>query len=226
MKSKKKMKIRKNNFLILLFFLILSSCVSTEYSKLRIELPRKPALSLDPFDEIVLTNFFVKKETKEFSLNKDIQEYFTSELKQNIKKKISTDNFSIEQEGVFKDENFWKKLSPDRKSVLYFTGTAEYTAETRKALLRKEKKRFEDPFQSPSRIAQQKFYTLQIELFLIDAQTGKAIYRRNYKETKSYKNPNQTAYFAFFDLIQSVKEKFFSTILGTEQIQERYLITH
>ena len=105
------------------------------------------------------------------------------------------------------------------------TGSAEYTEETRKALLKKAKKRYEDPFPSQSRLEERKFFTLNVNLFLIDAQSGDALYKREFKETKAYDNPNQTAYFAFFDLVQQVKEKLLRTVLGAEQLQERYLIT-
>jgi hypothetical protein len=60
---------------------------------------------------------------------------------------------------------------------------------------------------------------------MIDAKTGEILYTRNFKQTKHYINPNQTAYFAFFDLIQIVKTKLFQAFLGEELLQERYLLS-
>ncbi|MCK4429779.1 MAG: hypothetical protein KAW19_00605, partial [Candidatus Aminicenantes bacterium] len=65
---------------------------------------------------------------------------------------------------------------------------------------------------------------LNIDIYIIEAQSGKTLYKRNFKETKSYKNPNQTAFFAFFDLMQSVKDKLLRNLFGESRIQERYII--
>jgi len=217
---------KKNRLLLFLLVLILASCATSEHFKLRIELPRKTAFSSDPYEEIVITDFIISEERKDFDLNKDLKEYFQPELEQNFKKKVSLENIALEQVDIFKDEEFWKNLPRDLKKAIYFTGSAQYSSETRKSLLRTERRRHEDPFQSQPRLAQRNFYTLQIELFLIDAGSGKILYQRKFKETKSFKNPNQTSHFAFFDLVSQVKDKLFRNIFGTVQLQERYLITH
>lgn len=220
----KKKKMKKNRLFLLVFLMALCSCSSTEYWKLRLEVSEKASLNLDKFQEIAITNFLVKKGTKDFNINKEIKDYFTFELSQKTEKKISSNDISIEKEDLFEKEDFWKNLSSDLPKTVLFTGSVEYSEETRKALLKKEKKRFDDPFPSESKLARRTFYSLQLNLYLIDAQSGKTLYKRNFKETKSYKNPNQTAHFAFFDLIQNVKDKLFFKILGRERIQERYLI--
>jgi hypothetical protein len=211
--------------IVLVFTILFSfSCATNDYLKLRIEVPRKISFDLDRYNEVVITNFLIKEETKDFSLNQELVDYFSFEIRQNIKGKVSIKEITFEEE-PFKNEDFWKKLLPDRKKAILFTGGVQYTEEIRKAILQKQNERFEDPFVSKKRsLAERRFYTLNLDLYIIDAKTGKVLYKRNFKESKGFENPKQTAPFAFFELIQRVKEKFFRTIFGDTSIQERYLI--
>lgn len=224
MKITKRTKMKRIKLLSLVGLLILYSCSSSEYWKLRFEVPTKAALNLDEFKEIVITKFLVKEETKQFNLNKELTDYFAAELEQKFNGKISSSTASLEKEELFQNEEFWKDLSSDLKEAVFFTGSVGYTEEVRKALLKEGKRKFEDPFPSGKRLVQRKFYTLNIDIYIIEAQSGKTLYKRNFKETKSYKNPNQTAFFAFFDLMQSVKDKLLRTLFGESRIQERYII--
>jgi hypothetical protein len=211
---------------ILLFFTVLFSfsCASNDYLKLKIELPGVSSIDLGQYNEVVITNFLIKEETKDFDLNLEIVDYFSFEIGQNFNGKVSTEEITFEEE-PFENESFWKNLLPARKDAILFTGGAQYTEEIRKAILQEKRRRFEDPFISKKTgLAERRFYTLNIDIYIIDAKTGKTLYKRNFKESKGYQNPKQTAAFAFFNLIQTVKTKFFRNILGEASIQERYLI--
>jgi UDP-N-acetylglucosamine:LPS N-acetylglucosamine transferase len=215
---------KKIKIALVLTILFSFSCASNDYWKLRIEVPGKASFNLDQYNEVVITNFLIKKETKDFSLNQELVDYFSFEIGQNFKGTVSIKEITFEEE-PFKNEAFWKNLLPDRKKAILFTGGAQYTEEIRKAILQKQRARFEDPFVSKKRsLAERRFYTLNLDFYIIDAKTGKTLYKRNFKESKGYENPKQTAPFAFFELIQRVKAKFFRNILGAVSIQERYLI--
>lgn len=216
---------KKSSIIILLSLFVLSSCVTNEYWKLRVEIPRKTVFDLTAYEKISVTPFLIKSQAGDFDLNKELVEYFTTELKRKTESTISTQEIGVDEEDLFSSAEFWQGQSGESEGKLFLTGSAEYTEETRKALLKKAKKRYEDPFPTESRLEERKFYTLNLALYLIDAQTGKPLYEREFKETKAYQNPNQTAYFAFFDLILQVRDKLLRAVLGTEQIQERYLIT-
>jgi hypothetical protein len=209
---------------LLLSFLLLLSCGTGEHLRVRIEMPRKAPINLQDFEEITITNFLVKEEAKDFDLNKELTEYFAIELEQKIKNKITNTEVALPNEEVFQDKTFWQNVLPDKKGALFFTGSLEYTEEIRKAIKSASKRRFEEPFPEESRIEQRRFYSLSLALYLIDTQTGEALYKRTLKESKAYKNPNQTAYFAFYDMMLSIRDKLFRQIVGGEQIQERYLI--
>jgi len=217
---------KKAKFALLVSFLFFLSCSSSYYWKMKIEIPGEPILKLDNFKEIVITDFLIKKETKDFDLNKEIVDYFTSELGKEFDGKISSKKIPLEKEDVFKDEEFWKAQGEDLKETLLISGSAQYTEEVRKAILERRKDAVDDPFRSQRGLAERKFYTFLLDLYLIDPKTGKAFYKRNFKESQGYQNPKQTAHFAFFDLVQRVRAKFFQNILAGAKIQERYLISN
>jgi len=158
-------------------------------------------------------------------INKEMKEYFSFEFGKKSDLSISTENLELTGTDVFEDKAFWKSVAAGSDQDLLFTGSIEYKSEIRKALVNEEKRQFEDPFPRDTELEQRQFYTLFFNLYLIDSKTGDTLYTRNFKETKNYINPNQTAYFAFFDLLQIVKTKLFRAFLGDDEIQERYLIT-
>jgi len=215
---------KKIKIVLILTILFSCSCASNDYWKLRIEVPGKTSFNLDQYSEFVITNFLIKEETKDFDLNRELVDYFSFEIGQNFNGKVSIKEITFEEE-PFKNEAFWKNLIPAQKETILFTGDAQYTEEIRKAILQEKKERFEDPFISKKKgLAERRFYTLNLDLYIIDAKTGRTLYTSNFKESKGYENPKQTAPFAFFELIQRVKAKFFRNILGEASIQERYLI--
>lgn len=216
---------KKNKFALLAALLFLFSCSSNYHWKLKIEVPGEAVLDLDQFKELVITNFLIKRETKDINLSQEILDYFNFEIGQKFNGRVISKNISFTNKEAFKNEDFWKDILEDSKNALFFTGSADYTEEIRKAILEERRReRFEEPFTSGKKLAERKFYTLNFDLYLINAKSGETLYKRSFKETSGYKNPNQTAYFAFFDLIQRVKVKLFRNILGGKKIEERYII--
>jgi hypothetical protein len=217
-------KAKRNNLVLLCAVLLLASCQAGSQIKMRIDMPRKSAINLDNFGEIIVTDFLVKEDAKDFVISEELVDYFITELGQNLDKKISSRTIAVQDDGIFDNENFWKDRFADQKDALLLTGSAEYTQEVRKAIKSAEKRRFETPFPDESRIEERRFYSLSLQLFLIDPKSGETLFKRTFKENKSYQNPNQTGYFAFYDLMMTIKDKLFRQLLGEKQIQERYLI--
>ena len=166
----------------------------------------------------------MKTEFEDFNLNEELKEYFAGELEVELDQSVRRENIAVPDEESFENQEFWKTLPLDTQKSVIFSGTAEYSQETRKALISKDKDQFEDPFPSQERLATRKFYTLQMNIRIINSETGEVTYSQDFKESKSYTNPNQTAYFALFDLAFLVKEKLFREIMGGERFQQRYLI--
>ena len=224
MKMKKKAKMKKSKLILLSSLFLLLSCNTSESLKLKIEVSEMPSLNIDQFQEIGITNFMIKEDTKDFNLNNELKDYFSSEFVRNFEKKVSIRDITVDNDEFFENEEYWQEVSSGSTHAVLITGSVRYNQEKRKALIEEEKARYDHPFPSKTDLTQRTFYTLHIDLYLIDSQSGKTIYKNSFKETKKYKNPNQTAHFAFFDLIQIVKEKLFYNLLGRERVQERYLI--
>lgn len=223
-KNRKKRTMKKNSLTILICLVVLSSCMTNESWKLKIDIPRQTELDIEAFDSVIITPFLVEEDVEGFDLRKELGDYFMGTFTRKTTVDVLTRDILVENEAQFESSDFWKSQESNGEKTLFLTGSVQYTSETRKALLKRAKKRYEDPFSEETRLKQRKFYTLNVNLFLIDAKSGKAVYKREYKETKSYENPNQTSYFAFFDLIQQIQEKLLRSILGLEQVQERYLV--
>lgn len=217
---------KKNNRILFLCLIIVSlvSCSTTEYWKLSLNISGNKKVDLERYDHMILTEFLVKKETEDFNINKEMSDYFSFEIEKLVKKTVTTEKKTATDETQFETPEYWTGMYPDEDDGLIMTGSIEYTEEVRKALIEKEKRRFEDPFPEESRLTERKFYTLNLQLFLIDGKTGDTVYKRNFKESKAYKNPRQTAYFAFFELVQNIKEKFLLDLLGGQRREQRYLI--
>lgn len=218
------MKRLKNSGLLILILILTQACSSDEYYRVRIRIPRRAEVRLAEFEGIVITDFLMKSEFDDFDLSEELKEYFAGELEVELDENVARENIEIPDEESFEDKEFWKTFPLESQKSVIFSGTAEYSQETRKALISKDKEHFEDPFPSQERLATRKFYTLEMNIRIINAETGEVTYSQDFKESKSYTNVNQTAYFALFDLAFLVKEKLFREIMGGERFQQRYLI--
>jgi hypothetical protein len=216
---------KKISLVFLLALVLHFSCASLNYLKLNVELPGIATLDLDKFKEIVISDFLVEKETKGFDINQELVDFFSAELSRNFKRKITTKDISWEEKDIFQQEDFWKTLLPDPEEVLILTGSVQYSEEIRKAILEEYSGETAGFYPREKGLAQRKFYTLTLNLCLIEAETGEVLYTRDFKESRGYKNPKQTANFAFFDLLETVREKFFRNVLGEEKLEQRYLIS-
>lgn len=214
---------KKNKFILILSLLFFVSCTSVSYFRVNLELSRKALFDINQFKEIIVTDFFIKKEAESFDLNQELVNYFTTQMKQNFKPEVSSRKISFPNEELFKDKSFWKSIQPDSQKTVLFTGTVDYLEEVRKAIVQTKKKN-DEMFSRDKAIEERRFYTINLNFYFIDAQTGEVLYAQAFKETQGYKNPKQTGAFAFYDLADTVKVKLFNNVLGTATIQQRYLI--
>ncbi len=215
---------KKNKLLFALILLYLASCSTANYTKVAVQVPVQAVLDINQFDEIVISDFLIKKTPKDFDLNQELVTFFSTEMTQSITGKVSRRRISLDNEELLKNASFWKELLSGSQKTALFTGIAEYTEEIRKAIVRTKSKRSDDAFSRSGAVEERRFYTLNLSLYLIDSQTGETLYTQTFKETQGYKNPKQIGPFAFFDIAEKVKAKFFDQILGRVSTQQRYLI--
>jgi hypothetical protein len=217
---------RKNSWAVACLFLFLAACSSNAYRKLRLELPAFSPVKLDDFLEVVITPFLVADQPPGIDLNKEIADYLKPELQRKFKGRVTLRQVPLEGEDAFKKPEYWQSLAAGSSKSLVVTGRATLNQETRKAILSRPVRSLEEESLSPQRgLDERRIFTLEVSLYLIKAETGETLLQRDFKETKSYTNPNQRTDFAFYDLIQRVKAKLFRLILGEERIQDRYLLT-
>ncbi|MGD2246568.1 MAG: hypothetical protein PVI11_08485 [Candidatus Aminicenantes bacterium] len=215
---------KRNSIWIIPLLLLAASCATLDYTRVTVEVPIKTVLDLEKLEEVIITDFFIKKEAEDFDMNQELVNFFTTEIKQTFKGAVRSQKTSFENEQLFRDSTFWKNLQPDSQGAVFFTGIVEYNKEVRKAILETKKKGTEDPFSRDEAIEERRFYTLNLDLYIIDTQTGETIYSRTFKESQGYKNPKQTGPFAFYELTERVKQKFLTDIFGGSRRQQRYLI--
>jgi uncharacterized protein (DUF2164 family) len=224
--------LRSNRWLWLTGLLVLLavswSCTGTDHYRLRLRIPRRADVRLADFDGVVVADFLLKTEDgeEEFDLNHEIRDYLSTELAVELETQVDLHSVSLPDETVFEDQAFWKDLELDKKKAVIFSGTAEFSEETRKALVRKGRRQHETPFPEQEHMKTRKFFSLNMRVHIIDSETGTNLYNQEFKESRAYTNPNQTAYFAFFDLAFQVKEKLFREIMGGDKIQDRFLIIY
>lgn len=217
---------RKNSWAIACLLLFLVACRSNAYRKLKVELPAYSPIRLEDFLEVVITPFLVADQPKGIDLNKEIADYLKPELERKFKGRVTLRQVPLESEEAFKKPEYWQSLAVGSSKSLVVAGRATLNQETRKAILSRPVRSLEEEPLSPQKsLDERRIFTLEVSLYLIRAETGETLLQRDFKETKSYTNPNQRIDFAFYDLIQRVKAKLFRLILGEERIQNRYLLT-
>ena len=219
------MKLRKNKWLLLFLIIPLASaCRPESTTKIRVDMPRPASIDMNAFQEIVITDFIIENEKPSFDLNQELVDYFSEEFRVQTQKEIQhLKDVAVDQE-KFKDPDFWKQFKNNEKKRLIMAGTASYQQETRKALIGKDKRPFEDPFPEQKRLMERNFFNIKLDLYFIDSETGKIVYQPQYDEKNALPNPNQSSEFAFYDLIIQIKDKLFRQLFGLEKVQERYLI--
>jgi hypothetical protein len=204
---------------------LLASCAVESVRKIRVEIPDYTEFNLGNYREIVVTDFHVEKGSKDFDLNREWIDYIAFELGRAVKCEVDKQALDWNKEDLPENQAFWKTLKTKASPALFLTGNIRYSQEIRKALIDIEKKEVDGPFKQEKKgLTERQIYTLSAEIFLIKAETGEILFRKTYKETRIFPNPNQPFSFAFYELVSLVKQKFFHTILGEENNQDRYLI--
>jgi len=216
---------RRNSPLLLFSLVLLAACGGQEsYRKIRLEIPTYSPLHLEEFEKAVICGFLIGEKSAGIDLNKELSEYFRSEIQRKLHFQVVMQPLALESEDLFRKPDFWRSLAAGSGRALYVTGKAQMTRETRKAVISKDQEDIEDPFDRHKGIAERTIFSLNLQIYMISGDNGEVVFDRLFQETKAYVSPNQRADFAFFDLVQRAKAKLFRPIMSEGRIQERYLI--
>jgi len=214
--------------LFVLAALVLSAagCAAVDpYRSVRIEIPGVVPFKLADYREIMVVPF--KEDAPPpagFALAKEATALLAEELERDFKGRVVTLEATETAPPAPEDEAAWKEKGTGHPRALFLTGTIRLASEVRKAINESDRD-VDGPFKrTGSGLSERRLYTLNLSLGFIDAATGRAVYRQDYKEVKTYVGTKQPVEFAFFELAQRARLKFFRTILGAERLQERYLL--
>ena len=170
---------KKNSGLAIVIVLLLAACSMETTRKVKIEMPSVPEVRLDRSQEIIVTNFWQDKEIQDFGLNQALVQYFQDELVRPFKGKLSAKTISWDDADLAKNKDFWKQAAGDAKNTLFLTGKVQFGQELRKALLANEKRAVDDgPFAKETAWAERRNYSLKLEIFLIQSDTGEVLFQR------------------------------------------------
>lgn len=227
------MTMKRQNQVLLLFLLlalfIQASCITSDnYLKVRLEIPSVSPIDLQAFREVAITNFRLDPAAGDvpgLDLDKELVDYFSYELGKKFQGKVSRETVVWDKDGLVEDAGRWKSSPAGRRGALVMTGSARFSQETRKAVMEDERP-VDGPFEFEKKgLSERKIFTLSVDLYLIRAESGEVVYKRDFKESRTYQNTRQTAPFAFYELVQRVKLKLFRTILSENRVEDRYLLT-
>lgn len=221
---------KKNNLLLsagVLGFVLLfgAACGATDtYRKIRVEIPAYSDFRLDQFRELAVATFLTGQETAGLDLDKEVGDYFAPEFKRKFHGRVTRRTVSLTNEDAFRNPEFWQSLEPQGEGVLFLTGKASFSRDTRKAVLSRPGDPRRDELTTQRSIAERTVFNLEMTVYLIRAADGGILFQKTFKETRTYSNPRQRPDFAFYDLIQRVRQKVFRPLFGEESLQERYLL--
>jgi hypothetical protein len=212
--------------LALLPLLAAGACSSTDaFKKVRLEIPAPKPVPVDDYQKLLVADFWVDSQVPGLDVNREIRDYLRGELERGLGTAAVLVETPFAAEPDFADAAAWRRPDPGDGRALLLAGKARLTQETRKALTEEAMKELDGPFEPEKKLVERRVVTLELTLVLLRAASGEALYRREFKETRSYDNIKQPAAFAFFELLQQAKQKFLRAVQGESRVQDRYLIS-
>jgi hypothetical protein len=214
---------RRNSALLAAIALGLAFCSGRAPVKVSVEIPGSAAIPRDTVQTLLLAGFYQEKPAKDFDIDAALVRYLLDEFKPRVKGTVESAPVAWPGPQALADKEFWKKEGAGRKAT-FLTGTADFVQETRKTLQDGDARDFDGPFKPRDPWAERKFFSLQLDVALIDARTGETVFRRKFQETINSENVKQTAEFAVFDMMGRIKVKLLRSLFGSERPLERYLL--
>jgi hypothetical protein len=206
-------------------FLLTPACSAISTVTAKIDIPAVPAVKLDGVGEIAIGDFLVDPPSKEFEIGPAITQYFRDAMKPEFKGRLSIVPLAWTNATQAENKDAWTRVLADPRDKLILTGRVQYAQDIRKALVAKDRRAIDDgPFAPEKPWSERKNFELKLDIYLIRAETGEMLLKKDFLESVIVENRKQPAEFAFFDLLQRVRLKLFRLLFGTVRNQERYLL--
>jgi hypothetical protein len=192
----------------------------------KIDIPAVPAVKLEGVEEIAIGDFLVDTPSKEFEIGPAVVGYLRDAMKPEFKGRLSTIPLAWTDASQADRPAAWAGVLAEPKGKLILTGRVQYVQDVRKALVSKDRRAIDDgPFTPEKPWSERKNYELKLDIFLLRADTGEIVLKKDFLESVIVENRRQTSEFAFYELLQRARTKLFRLLFGTVRNQERYLLS-
>jgi len=201
-----------------------AACLPTSAIPVKVEMPGVSAFPPGLFNEIIVTDFRDDAPSPDFALGRELQGYLAAELGRSFKGKVSRLDPPRDGQAAADDPASWKQAAAGHEQAVFLTGSAGLVGQTRKAL---EKKKLPavGPFNIDHRgLIEQRRWTLSVELSVVSAATGEALYKITFREERDYIDLDKPAEFAFAELADRIRARFFPVLFGAPSIEARTLL--
>jgi hypothetical protein len=216
--------VKPRSFIIVAVLLAAAACFSRPAVPVKVEMPGISAFPPGLFSEIIVTDFRDDAPSPDFALGQELQAYLAAELGRSFKGTVSRMHLSRGGKAAADDPAFWKQAAACRVRAVFLTGSAGLVGQTRKAL---EKKKLPavSPFDIDRRsLIEQRRWTLSVDLSVVSGATGEALYKITFREERDYIDLDKPAEFAFAELADRIRARFFPVLFGAPTIEERILL--
>ena len=181
--------------------------------KITIDIPPASPVGIEGYRELVVTEFVQVSPVPDLNVARTFSEYLETELRRVFKGTVARRDLAPSQ----------KDAPGGLKDTAIVAGTVGLVREPQKAL-RQPGIPADGPFSLENRVfAERTRFILTFGYLLVDAATGRAIQKGDFKETRIFADVEQTPDFALFDFLPAVRAKLVAAIFGKRSMEERYL---
>ncbi len=209
-----------------LLLIAAAACSTITSTTAKIDIPAVPAVKLEGVEEIAVGDFLVETPSKEFDVGRALVDYWKDKIKPEFKGRVTEVPLAWSGPAQADDPAAWTRVLAAPKGKVILTGRTQYVQDVRKALTAKERRAIDDgPFAPETPWSERKNFELKLDVYMIRAETGEMLLKKDFTESVLVENRKQPAEFAFYDLLSRVRLKLFRLLFGTVRNQERYLLT-
>ena len=208
---------------VLLFATLLwagAACRSLGPELVRVEMPGVSPFPPGSFSEIIVTDFRNEAPLPDFDAGRELRTFLESELRHAFDGTVAV--LPLPAGAVVSPES-WKDAAAGRSRAVFLTGTVRLAGQVRKAVGGR-KVPVDSPFNVTGRaLVEQIRWTLSVDLEIISAETGEALYSNTFREDRDYGELDKPAEFAFSDLSSGFRARLFPILLGSPTFEQRML---
>lgn len=214
-----------SSILIIMVSLTLSSC-STSFTEVKLEINEMKAIDFSKYDKIVYADLILESPPEGFNPSKELSDFFIDDLSKVLGKKVEPVNtadidkdIKANSEENTRLEKIKEQLKETPNSLL-ITGKLTFDIKTRTKVdeVKGETGKKEKTF------VKVQHWGLALKVQLIEVETGKELFNRNYSEKTASADVTNPKY-NFDDLFFKINNNFTRDLTSKKSTQRRFLLT-